>query len=33
VTALVPQVATACQEFATAIQPYSGILGGALPIT
>jgi hypothetical protein len=33
VTALVPQVATACQEFATAIQPYSALLGGALPIT
>jgi hypothetical protein len=34
VTALIPQVATACQQFATAIQPYSAILGGALePVT
>jgi hypothetical protein len=31
ITALLPQVATACQQFATAIQPYSSLLGGALP--
>jgi hypothetical protein len=29
-TALLPPVATACQNFATAIQPYSSLLGGAL---
>jgi hypothetical protein len=26
-----PQVAAACQQFATAIQPYSSLLGGVLP--
>jgi hypothetical protein len=30
ITALLPPVATACQQFATAIQPYSSLLGGAL---
>jgi hypothetical protein len=30
ITALVPAVATACHQFATAIQPYSSLLGGAL---
>ena len=30
ITALLPPVATACQQFATAIQPYSSQLGGAL---
>ena len=30
VTALLPPVATACQNFTTAIQPYSSLLGGAL---
>jgi hypothetical protein len=34
VTALIPKVATACQEFTTAIQPYSALLGGVLePLT
>jgi hypothetical protein len=34
VTALVPKVTTACQQFTTAIQPYSALLGGALkPVT
>jgi len=34
VTALVPTVATACQQFTAAIQPYSALLGGALqPLT
>ena len=31
VTAILLPVATACQDFATAIQPYSSVLGGALP--
>jgi hypothetical protein len=30
ITALLPPVATACQQFAAAIQPYSSMLGGAL---